>query len=193
MKTQFYFLICIFVFGCNHPESNEFNRDKQPTNRERNRIALEDGIDIKDNTFKVIGIKDGDTIDLLVDGVTQTVRLANIDAPEKKQPFGKKAKQLLANLCFGKNVTLLHNSKYDRYKRLIAEIITESGININKEMVSNGLAWHYKKYSSDTSYSRLETIAKENKFGLWADKNPIPPWEWRKLSKQHKLEILEGE
>jgi endonuclease YncB( thermonuclease family) len=159
-------LFALLLYGCNHPETLEYSRD------------------VKNNTFKIIGVKDGDTVDLLVHGVKHTVRLANIDAPEKKQPFGKKAKQLLANLCFGKNVTLIHNNKYDRYKRLIAELITESGININKEMVSNGLAWHFKKYSSDTSYSRLEKITNEN---------PIPPWEWRKLTKQDKLKKSEKE
>lgn len=174
MKLYFLFLT-LFFCNCNHPESDEYKNT-----------------DIN-NSFKVIGVKDGDTVDLLMDGAKQTIRLAHIDAPEKKQPFGKKAKQLLSDLCFGKNVTLIHNNKYDRNKRLIAELISESGININKEIVSNGLAWHYKKYSSDTSYSRLETIARENKLGLWSDENPVAPWEWRKLSKQHKLENSESE
>jgi micrococcal nuclease len=67
-----------------------------------------------------------------------------------------------------------------RYKRLIAVIITGKNENVNKELMKAGLAWHFLKYSADSTYDILEATARKNKAGLWADKNPIPPWEWRK-------------
>lgn len=165
------------LISCNHPESEELKEAHKTlqtsSQTDKEKISETD-------QFNVIGVKDGDTIDLLIDGKKQTVRLAHIDAPEKNQPFGTKAKQFLSDLCFGNNVRLVHNNKYDRNKRLIAEIITLDGININKELVKNGLAWHFKKYSKDETYSSLEINARNMKLGLWADTNPIAPWDWRK-------------
>lgn len=133
-----------------------------------------------DSAYKVVKIKDGDTFVLLVEEKELVVRLAHIDCPEKKQPFGTKAKQFAADLCFGKYVTINNGDKYDRNKRLIAEIILEDGRNVNKELVKNGLAWHFKKYSNDTNYAMHEITAREKRIGLWADTKPIEPWLWRK-------------
>jgi endonuclease YncB( thermonuclease family) len=134
---------------------------------------------------KVIVVKDGDTIEILYDGKPLTIRLAHIDCPEikKGQPFGKAAKQFTSDHCYGQFVTAVNEGKYDRYKRLIAVIINEKNENVNKELVKAGLAWHFKKYSTDTSYDDLELIAKQNKVGLWIDNNPTPPWDWRKSEK----------
>jgi endonuclease YncB( thermonuclease family) len=128
---------------------------------------------------KVIGIKDGDTIDILYNGKKLTIRLEHIDCPEKKQPYGAVAKKFISEKCFGQAVTIQHNNKYDRNKRLIGEVINFSGENLNKELVKAGLAWHYKQYSSDTIYANLEKEAKKNKTGLWAELNATPPWKWR--------------
>lgn len=128
---------------------------------------------------KVIGIKDGDTIDILHNEKKLTIRLAHIDCPEKKQPFGAAAKKFMSEKCFGKAVIIEHNNKYDRNKRLIGEIINSSGENLNKELVKAGLAWHYKQYSSDTAYANLENEARKNKVGLWIEINATPPWKWR--------------
>ena len=133
-------------------------------------------------THKVIGVKDGDTVVLLIDGKETTVRLAHIDCPEKRQDFGTKAKQFVSDLCFGKNV-VLNQQGTDRYKRIIGEIILENGVNINKELVKNGLAWHYKKYSKDDSYAQLEIYARTNKIGIWSHPTPIAPWNFRKPKK----------
>lgn len=134
-------------------------------------------------TYKVIGIKDGDTVSILFEGTEKTVRLAHIDCPEKKQPFGNNAKVALSELCFGKMVTLVGDGKTDRNGRLIAELILPNGENVNKTLVRMGLAWHFKKYSKDDSYAKLEVAARKKKIGLWKEKNPISPWEWRKLRK----------
>ncbi|ANH83107.1 nuclease [Niabella ginsenosidivorans] len=133
--------------------------------------------------YKVIGIKDGDTFVLLIGGKQQVVRLAHIDCPEKKQPFGNRAKQFAAGLCFGKEVTLIQQHQYDRNKRLIAEVILEDGRNLNKELVKNGLAWHFKRYSHSREYAALETAARLQKKGLWADEKPVAPWNWRHRKK----------
>ena len=138
-------------------------------------------------TYKVIGIKDGDTVSLLMDGKEQTVRLEHIDCPEKKQAYGTKAKEMVAELCFGKKVSLKGEGKFDRNGRLIAELILDNGLNVNKTLVKNGLAWHFKKYSKDESYAKLEIEARYRKVGLWKDQAPIAPWIWRKMSKEEKV------
>ncbi len=130
--------------------------------------------------YKVIGIKDGDTFVVLMNGREQVVRLEHIDCPEKKQAFGTKAKQFASNLCFGKFVQLQSKNKYDRYKRLIAEVVLPNGVNVNKALVQNGLAWHYKKHSKSSEYAQLERSARQQKVGIWSDPNAIAPWEWRK-------------
>ncbi|KIA90070.1 thermonuclease family protein [Kaistella jeonii] len=137
-------------------------------------------------TYKVIGVKDGDTVSLLMDGKEQIVRLANIDCPEKKQDYGTKAKEMVSDLCFGKMVSLQGDEKSDRNGRMIAELILPNGVNINKTLVKNGLAWHFKKYSKDNSYAQLEIEARNRKVGLWKEKNPIAPWIWRKMTKEEK-------
>lgn len=132
---------------------------------------------------KVIGIKDGDTVEVLYYQLPMVIRLEHIDAPEKKQSFGTVAKQKLSDLCFGKNVTIVSKGKkgnYDGRGRMIAEILVNEKTNANKEMVKAGLAWHYKKYSKSEVYAQLENVAKKNRVGLWADKNPVAPWNFRK-------------
>lgn len=104
-----------------------------------------------------------------------TIRFAHVDCPEikKGQPFGKAAKQFTSDHCFGQIVTVIDEGRYDRYKRLIAVILNEKNENVNKELVKEGLAWHFKRYSTDASYADLELVAKQNKVGLWIDENPM--------------------
>jgi endonuclease YncB( thermonuclease family) len=129
---------------------------------------------------KVIAITDGDTFKLLTkDSIQIKVRLANIDCPERKQPFSKKAKQFASNSIFGKMVTI-HVSKKDRYGRSIANVLYNDSLNLSHELVKHGLAWHYIKYSKDKELQNLEDNAKANKIGLWLDPHAIAPWEWRK-------------
>lgn len=134
-----------------------------------------------DFTAKVIRVIDGDTMEVLYKNTPVKVRLAHIDCPEKRgsQPFGNSAKKTLSDLCFGQMVSV-KGEKYDRYKRLIAVVINNKKQIINQEMIRQGMAWHFKKYSSDAFYAKLEIIAREKKVGLWQDAKPIAPWEWRK-------------
>ncbi|WP_293784413.1 thermonuclease family protein [uncultured Pedobacter sp.] len=140
------------------------------------------GIDYSNLVFpaKVIRILDGDTMEVLYQNHPVKIRLAHIDCPEKRrhQPFGTQAKQALSDLCFGRIVTV-QGQKYDRYKRLIALVINDKKQVINQEMIKQGMAWHFKKYSSDPLYAQLEMTARKNKTGLWQDSTAIAPWEWR--------------
>ena len=125
---------------------------------------------------KVVSTHDGDTITVLQGKQQIKVRLFGIDAPELKQPYGKKSKQFLANLIAGKVVEVEENGK-DRYKRTIGTIYL-NGTDINAQMVANGYAWAYRKFSK--KYTPQESQAKKQRLGLWRDKEPISPWEWRR-------------
>ncbi|MDP9955361.1 thermonuclease family protein [Epilithonimonas hungarica] len=146
---------------------------------------LKENLGHKTFSAKVIGITDGDTMEILYKKMPIKIRLAHIDSPEKRgtQPFGNNAKKALSDLCFGKMVTI-KAEKYDRYKRLIAVVINDKGQNVNKQMLKLGMAWHYVKYSKDADYAKLENEARKNRVGLWQDKNPIAPWLWREKKKK---------
>lgn len=128
---------------------------------------------------KVVKIADGDTLTLLTSSNQQVkIRLAGIDTPEKKQPFGNKAKQALAKLAFQKQA-LIEVETIDRYGRTVG-IVFVNGLNVNAELVKQGMAWVYRKYTKDKALYELESKAREKKLGLWLEENPIPPWNWRR-------------
>lgn len=189
-RMIFYVLLILACFGC------ESKSSKETQNKERDYYALsgiqndslrkiEDDVHVYANNvtvkLKIIGIRDGDSADGLYGEFPVSIRLAHIDAPEKRQAFGKAAKQKLSDLCFGKTVTIVSEGKKGTYHggRIIAEIFLEDGTNVNKTMISEGFAWHYKKYSKDKSYDALENDARINKRGLWTDQNPVSPWNFR--------------
>lgn len=128
---------------------------------------------------RVVGVKDGDTFELLRNGQTITVRLLGVDTPEKNQAYGQRAKQFASDLAFGKNVRLIENNK-DRYGRTVGTIILPDGRSLNEELVREGYAWHYTAYSKDKTLANLEADARRFKRGLWQDPNPIAPWDFRK-------------
>lgn len=140
-------------------------------------------------TAPVIGISDGDTIKVLQDGVSKRIRLWGIDCPEMEQAFGTRAKQFTGDLAFGKTVTL-HVYDVDHYGRQVAEIILPDGRNLNREIVRAGFAWWYRQYAKqDTELESLEAEARAAKRGLWADKDPMPPWDFRRDAKaEHQSE-----
>jgi micrococcal nuclease len=133
-------------------------------------------------TAKVISIKDGDTIEVLKDKKTIRIRLEGIDCPEKDQDFGQKAKQFTSDFCYNKEVTVKAKGT-DRYGRTLAEISLPDGRILNQELIKEGFAWHYKKYSSDTTLANLEIKAKEHKKGLWQQVDATAPWEFRKQNR----------
>ena len=128
---------------------------------------------------KVVGVKDGDTVVVLDSLNTQTtLRLAEIDCPEKNQPFGMKAKQFTSDAVYLKTIKYTVTS-IDRYGRSIAMIYYENNKYLSAELIKAGLAWHYKRYSTSKELANFEEEAKKSKKGLWSDNNPVAPWAWR--------------
>ncbi len=130
---------------------------------------------------KVVGITDGDTIDVLHDGNEVTVRLHGIDTPEKDQPFGTQAKRFTASMVMGCNVSV-EIVDVDRYGRLVGVVRkTRDGRELNKALVAAGYAWWYRKYApNDTELKSLESKARRIEEGLWSQPDPVPPWQWRR-------------
>lgn len=126
----------------------------------------------------VVAVLDGDTMDVLVERKPVRVRLAEIDAPEKGQPFGTRSRQALAASVHGQQVTVITVGN-DRYGRVIGTLYLD-GQNINRMMVAEGWAWAYRKYVVDRSLFDVEAEAKAASRGLWATPDPVAPWEWRR-------------
>lgn len=132
---------------------------------------------------RCVGVPDGDTIKVLHDGQEVKIRLAAIDCPERGQPFSRKANQLTSDLVFGKTVRV-DSVTTDRYGRTVGWVSVD-GVNANHEIVKAGMGWWYKNYAPDDNrLEGLEERVKKTKAGLWADPNPIPPWERRKAKKR---------
>ena len=132
---------------------------------------------------KVVNVADGDTITVLdAEKVQHKIRLQGIDAPEKKQAFGTKSKELMTEKVAGHEVVVTWKEK-DRYGRILGEIMLGKR-HINLEMVQDGMAWHYVQYSKSKELTAAEEAARTAKKGLWADKEPVPPWEFRKLARE---------
>lgn len=127
---------------------------------------------------KVIRILDGDTIDVLQDKKPVRIRLANIDAPEKKQAFGRWSTNQLKGLVAAQPVTVTY-TQTDRYGRIIGRVFTANGTEASRFMVQSGAAWVYERYNTDKALPTLQREAQTHKRGLWADSQPVPPWEWR--------------
>lgn len=127
---------------------------------------------------KVIRIIDGDTLEVLQVNKTVRVRLVNIDAPEKKQSSGSWSTSHLKTLIAGQPVTVTY-TQTDNYGRVLGRVVTESNIEVNRYMVQSGAAWVYDRYNTDRALVDLQRNAREQKLGLWAESNPVPPWVWR--------------
>ena len=125
---------------------------------------------------RVKRIVDGDTVHMR-DGTK--VRLHGIDTPERDQPYGKQATRNLDKLI-GRTVFVVERDT-DRYGRLVGVIYTPEGVNVNEAMVCNGSAWWYSRYAKfDSGLRKCQAKAKEEGLGLWADDDPMPPWDWRR-------------
>ena len=137
-----------------------------------------------DFTGQVVGVLDGDTIEVLHNHRPERIRLNGIDCPEKGQAFGTRAKQAASGLVYGMEVAL-ETHGLDKYGRTIADVLLSDGTNVNHTLVKDGWCWWYRKYApGDTGLERLEREAREARTGLWADPQPVPPWEWRKASRR---------
>jgi endonuclease YncB( thermonuclease family) len=129
--------------------------------------------------WRVVGVHDGDTVTCLDESnQQQKVRLAEIDAPEIGQDYGKVSREVLAEMVFGKTVEVTEDGK-DRYGRWIGHL-SSNGVDVNRQMIATGNAWHYEDYSRDTSLAALQSQAQSQRLGLWAQPSPVAPWDFRK-------------
>lgn len=127
---------------------------------------------------QVIAVTDGDTLRVRRDGQNTTLRLHGVDAPERAQPFGERASQFASSFAFGRSATI-EPITVDRYSRLVARVFVE-GRCLNEELVAQGLAWHYRRYSNSATLEQLEGAARAARRGLWSAADPVPPWDWRR-------------
>ena len=135
-------------------------------------------------TGRVVAVQDGDSITVLdAEKAQHKIRLAGIDAPEKKQAFGNRSKDSLSDLVFGKVVTV-ETDKRDRYGREVGKVLV-NGHDVNLIQVEQGMAWFYRQYQREQSqddrklYDSAESAAKVDKRGLWRDAAPMAPWDFR--------------
>ena len=135
-------------------------------------------------TERIVGVSDGDTLTLLdAEHVPHKIRVAGIDAPEKKQDFGEKSKSHLSALAYNRQAQA-DCRKIDRYRRNVC-VVFVSGKDIGLEQIKGGMAWWYQQYAREqtrqerSDYEHAEFQAKLHRDGLWNSKSPTPPWEWR--------------
>ncbi|MDO8773384.1 MAG: thermonuclease family protein [Burkholderiaceae bacterium] len=137
-------------------------------------------------TGRVVGVSDGDTLTVL-DASNQQfkIRLSGIDAPEKRQPFGSRAKDSLSETVFNKQV-VVESSKEDRYRRKVGKV-QHDGTDVNLEQVKKGMAWRYTAYAKEQApadreaYANAEAVARAQRRGLWREATPSAPWEFRRI------------
>jgi endonuclease YncB( thermonuclease family) len=143
-------------------------------------IALNAAAHAADPTLRgrVVGIVDGDTIQVLVGASTLQVRLAQIDTPELGQPYSQVAKRRLSELVYERDV-VVDVIDTDRHLRIVGSLYRD-GEDICRTLVASGLAWAYRRYLVDDSLLDVEARARSARVGLWADDSPVPPWDWRK-------------
>lgn len=136
-------------------------------------------------TLHVVGVHDGDTITGLDEHKVQhKIRLDAIDAPELGQPFGQAAKKALSDKVFGKDVVVVPKTK-DKYGRTIGHVMID-GRDVNLEMLEEGMAWHYAKYDRNKRLADAQQQARADRLGLWADSEPVAPWDWRSHRKRSR-------
>ena len=140
-----------------------------------------------------VGVSDGDTLTVL-DAANQQhkIRLAEIDAPERGQPWGDRSRQALAALVFGKMVSV-QQTDTDRYGRVVARVFGD-GRDVNRAMVEDGHAWAYRQYLTDKTLLATEARARGERRGLWSmsDAQTVPPWDWRQGERVGQARLNEG-
>lgn len=138
---------------------------------------------------RVIRVADGDTLTILsADKQKLRIRLAEIDTPERDQPWGDNAKRALSSMVYGKQISLVVYD-IDRYGRVVATVLID-GRDINAALVQQGHAWVYRQYLRRPELLKIEADARLNRQGLWAlpESQRMPPWQWRQLKRQQRAE-----
>src|SRR5690606_25137151 len=129
---------------------------------------------------KIIYVNDGDTYHFVSDenNFKMKIRLSEVDCPETLQEFGLEAKEFVVNRILNKKV-FIQVKERDRYGRYVAHIMYDDSKSLAEELLKNGWAWHFKRYSDNDRFSKLEEEARSKKLGLFANEKAIPPWEFR--------------
>ena len=184
----------ILLVGCQqeNPSSQSTDQEKPAASDvTQSEESSSEGL-VESARGEVVSVYDGDTCTLLVGKNQYKIRLEGIDTPEMDQAFGKRAKQALSGYIFGKQVTAQLSGK-DRYERYLGTILMD-GRNVNLQMVKDGCAWHYKKYSSDEILAQAESDARAARRGLWEDGDAMAPWDWRnKDSRKTAAKVTPGQ
>lgn len=134
---------------------------------------------------RVVAVSDGDTLTVLTAADEEVkVRLAGIDTPEARQPYGARARQQLAELAFRRPVRVEVEGT-DRYGRAVGRVHA-GGRDVNAEMVRLGGGWVYRQYSRDRALLDLEQEARDARRGLWSlpEADRVPPWAWRRAHQE---------
>ena len=132
---------------------------------------------------RCVKVYDGDTIEVMAGGPTSLrVRLHAIDSPEKGQPFSNAARKRTRELVEGKRVRVEVRDR-DQYDRLVARIYIDDR-DLSEQLISEGLAWHYTRYSSELALGKAQREARKARRGLWQDPDPVPPWEFRRRRRE---------
>lgn len=137
---------------------------------------------VESYSANVISVVNGDTIKVLKDDEEIYVRLESIDCPEENQPYGNRAKRALSERIMFRTVEIRSTGK-DRFGQTLAFVIVGRDTNMSEYMVQNGWAWNCIESSKSSALRFMQDIAKLNELGLWAGKNPIPPWEFRTMNR----------
>ncbi len=132
-------------------------------------------------TATVSRVADGDTITVVHNGDTTRIRLDSIDTPEMDQPFGSQARALTSSRVLNRKVIVTVHD-VDRYGRLVSRVQI-GGVDLSAALVSEGFAWHYTRYSDDPVLARAEAEARAKKIGLWSQRSPVSPWEFRRQAR----------
>ena len=134
-----------------------------------------------EDTYTVNRVYDGDTVELMHADGKLKLRLTDIDAPERNQAFGQKARRALIKLCKGNdihiNAELTGRDKYNRYLGKLQCNQTDASL----YMAEHGYAWHNEKYSDNLAVKNAAATARRDRIGLWSEDKPLPPWVWRRL------------
>ena len=133
---------------------------------------------------RVVRVSDGDSITVLQGTPQHRIRLADIDAPERGQPWGRQAQRMLAAMVAGADVQIVPTDT-DRWGRIVARVRTADGTDVSRAMVAAGGAWAFRRYLTDPSKLELEAEARAARRGLWSlpEAERLPPWEWRDRSR----------